>query len=128
MGVPHRLLEDVEFHGYSLPKGLFLIPNLCYLHMNEGVWGDPQNFRPERFLNSDNSQVVRNENLQAFQGGKRVCIGEAVAKDALFLVVVKLFQAFKISTDPDNPEPSFEPDVGLALMPKPYKVKLESRN
>lgn len=26
-------------------------PNLVMLHMDKDIWGDPENFRPERFIN-----------------------------------------------------------------------------
>ena len=28
LGIPHRLLEDDEFHGYFVPKGTSIVPNI----------------------------------------------------------------------------------------------------
>ncbi|CAL8123381.1 unnamed protein product [Orchesella dallaii] len=59
LGLMHELLHDIEFHGYLLPKGLLLIPNMYHVHNDKKIWGDPGNFRPERFLNEDESRVIQ---------------------------------------------------------------------
>jgi len=33
---------------------------LYSVHYNPEIWGDPENFRPERFLSKDGKAVVRN--------------------------------------------------------------------
>ncbi len=66
-GVPHRAMADSEFHGYFIEKDMLIQPNLHFIHFNPEIWGDPENFRPERFLTGDGKKYVRNENLMAFQ-------------------------------------------------------------
>ncbi|CAG7732710.1 unnamed protein product, partial [Allacma fusca] len=43
----HKVSEDIEFHGYSIPKDTMIAPNFYTAHFDEDVWGDPHNFRPE---------------------------------------------------------------------------------
>lgn len=50
LGLGHRTTEDTTLCGFDIPKDSFVLTNLWSLHMDEAVWGDPQNFRPERFL------------------------------------------------------------------------------
>ncbi|XP_035825183.1 cytochrome P450 2G1-like [Aplysia californica] len=57
----HMVTEDTELRGYVIPKGTFVVPNLYSALMDEKVWGDPQNFRPERFLDSQENIVKREE-------------------------------------------------------------------
>lgn len=66
-GVQHRVLADKEFHGYFIPKDAWVQPNLYHIHHDKKIWGDPDNFRPERFLSEDGKKYEKNENLQAFQ-------------------------------------------------------------
>ncbi|CAG7821182.1 unnamed protein product [Allacma fusca] len=51
--VLHKASEDLEFHGFFIPKDTIVLPNFYDAHFDEAGWGDPQNFRPERFLNED---------------------------------------------------------------------------
>lgn len=76
MGVLHRMLKGRTFHGYYLPKDTVIVPNLYACHHNPEIWGDPENFRPERFLSEDGSKVIRNEAFMPFSAGRRVCLGK----------------------------------------------------
>ncbi|CAL8123353.1 unnamed protein product [Orchesella dallaii] len=130
MGIVHELSESIEFQGHTLPKGLLLLPNIYHVHHDEKTWGDPENFRPERFLNPEETEVNKSltENLVPFQAGKRQCVGETLARDVIFLFIVKLFQTYDVLPDPDNPEPNYEPDVGLGLICKPFKVRMQRKS
>lgn len=41
------------------------------MHMDPNIWGDPHQFRPERFLNADGS-VKKDNGVFAFGGGIRI--------------------------------------------------------
>ncbi|CAL8071159.1 unnamed protein product [Orchesella dallaii] len=127
LGVLHELVNDIDFHGYRLPKGLLLIPNMYHIHHDKKIWGDAEKFRPERFLNEDESRVIRSDLLVPFQAGKRQCLGEPLAKDVLFLYTAKIYQHFHTLPDPSNPKPNFEYDDGCVLATKPYRVVVKSR-
>ncbi|KAK7866788.1 hypothetical protein R5R35_004209 [Gryllus longicercus] len=53
MTLPHRALADVEIGGYVIPKDSTVLMSLYSIHMDKEYWGDPKEFRPERFLNPD---------------------------------------------------------------------------
>ncbi len=84
-------------------------------------------FLPERFLGLDGTTVLKKEALVAFQPGKTQCLGEPMTKDVLFLFTTKLFQSFKISPAPGCEVLSFEPEVGLLLLPKAFKLVMHKR-
>jgi cytochrome P450 len=75
-GLIHRCLETKEFHGYTILKGSWILPNIYSVHYNKEIWGDPEVFRPSRFLSKDGLSAVRHEALLPFGTGKRACIGE----------------------------------------------------
>jgi len=43
--------------------------NLYNVHMNQAYWKDPENFRPERFLDSHN-RIIKHEPFMPFSIGK----------------------------------------------------------
>ena len=50
---PHSNNRDVSFRGYVIPKGAFILPNMETVLHDPAEWGDPENFRPERFIGPD---------------------------------------------------------------------------
>ena len=42
--------RDATIGGYTVPKDAWVIPNLYACHHDHDVWGDPDNFRPERWI------------------------------------------------------------------------------
>ncbi len=127
-GAPHTMKSDLIFHGYHLPDKAAIFANLYGVHHDPEIWGDPETFRPERFLNEDGTKFVQNEALIPFAEGKRKCIGENFGKDTLFLFLTSIFQQFNILPDPDKKvKADFEPDFGFLLAPKPFKFVVLSR-
>lgn len=126
-GVPHKALQDKEFHGFLIEKGSFIWQNTQYIHYDRRIWGDPENFRPDRFLSPDGRKYVKSENMQAFQVGRRQCVGETLARDSLFLYLTSLFQEFEMKFNPDEKEPSVDSTETSSRHPLPYEVIMRSR-
>jgi cytochrome P450 family 2 subfamily J len=127
LAVQHRTTEDVNFHGYFIPADTLVVPNLYCAMRDPKVWGDADNFRPERFLSPDEKTVIRHDALIPFSTGKRVCLGETLARDELFLFTTSLFQRFRVGGDPNGPP--LKPDYYMAavLIPKPHNLVLADR-
>lgn len=127
LAVFHSCLEDVTFKGYNIPKDTLVIPNLYCAMRDEKVWGDPDNFRPERFLSSDGKTLVKNEALMPFSTGKRICLGMTLAQDELFLFTSSLFQRFKVGPDPNGEKLTVDYHTASVLVPKPHNLVLHDR-
>lgn len=69
LGLGHRATEDTTYFGFDIPKDTFVMPNLWAMHMDEKFWGDPKNFRPERFITPEGKFDNRNTILP-FGNGK----------------------------------------------------------
>lgn len=124
-GVQHRALEGKEFQGYFIPKDAWIMPNMHYIHHDPKIWGDPENFRPARFI--VDGKYKKSENLIPFQIGRRQCVGETLARDTIFLYLTNIFQRFDISFDPNSPEPNTDSEPNFLLNPKPYNVIMKDR-
>lgn len=128
LGVPHKALVDTTLNGYNIPKDTTLIVNLWAIHQDPKHWENPSEFDPERFLDK-NGNVVNPATMSylPFSAGRRVCLGELLAKAELFLFVAQFLHQFKIENPPGCPHPSLEGDIGMGLKPKPYKVCIKRR-
>ena len=123
----HGTTEDLVFKGYNIPKDTIVFGNLYAVHHSTSIWGDPENFRPERFLSQDGKTVVRNKAWMPFGFGKRVCMGESLARDELFLFFTNLVKQFHISMPADEPKHSL---VGVnhgVLVPEDHNIVVHVR-
>ncbi|XP_005096749.2 vitamin D 25-hydroxylase [Aplysia californica] len=126
LSLTHTATEDTEIKGYVIPKGATVVPNLYSALMDEKVWGDPQNFRPERFLDSQGN-IVKKEELIPFSLGRRVCLGEALAQMELILYLSTMFQRFEfLPADPSN-LPPIKGVFGITMPPEPYQIRCVER-
>ncbi|XP_065352109.1 methyl farnesoate epoxidase-like [Cloeon dipterum] len=130
MAVPHAPLStcntDVSFQGYTIPKNARILMNLSGIHMEPKIWSDPENFRPERFLN-DEGRLLKQESLVPFGLGKRQCLGESLARNNLFLFFTAIMQRFTLSVTPGEEPPSVEPVGGFTLAPKESRATIAPR-
>ena len=62
--------------------------------MDPKSFPEPEKFIPERFLDEDGKFKSRPGEWKPFSAGRRVCVGEAVAKVELHLLLGMLFQKF----------------------------------
>lgn len=67
--IPHRAITDSNLLGFEIKKNYTLLANLKSVHMDKEHWGDPEVFRPERFIN-EKGQFVDDSWLIPFGLGK----------------------------------------------------------
>ncbi|GAB6023744.1 hypothetical protein CHUAL_008500 [Chamberlinius hualienensis] len=125
VSVPHRVMHDTTLCGYNIPKDTMVLPNLRAVHYDQKLWGDPENFRPERFIGS-NGECLKPEYLLPFSIGKRACAGEPLARMELYLYFVSLMQNFTF-LEPEGLELSFESIPGFLRQPKIRLISIKSR-
>nr|XP_019957775.1 PREDICTED: cytochrome P450 2F2-like [Paralichthys olivaceus] len=126
LAVFHKTTKDTQLMGYSLPKGTIVIPNLSSVLFEEGQWKSPHEFNPDNFLN-DQGEFFKPEAFMPFSTGPRVCLGEALARMELFLIVVTLLRKFTFIWPEDAGEPDFTPVFGTTQTPKPFRMKVQLR-
>ncbi|XP_067651858.1 cytochrome P450 2U1-like [Haliotis asinina] len=120
-GLPHTVPHDVQFRGFTFPKGGQVIPMLDSVLQDPDVWGDPDNFRPDRFLD-DSGKIAKKDEFIPFSLGRRVCLGESMARMELFLFLTTMIQRFKF-VPVDGQMPSLDGIMGLTHFPKPFIMK-----
>uniref|UniRef100_A0A4X2KEM6 Cytochrome P450 family 2 subfamily J member 2 n=1 Tax=Vombatus ursinus TaxID=29139 RepID=A0A4X2KEM6_VOMUR len=117
--VPRVATVDTTVAGYYVPKGTMMMTNLTALHRDPNEWATPETFNPEHFL--ENGQFKKRESFLPFSTGKRVCLGELLARTELFLFFTCLLQKFTFQPPP-NTQLSQDFRYGLTLSPVSYKI------
>lgn len=127
-GVAHMAMKDTTLRGYDIPKDTILVLGLDSIHMQKDIWGDPERFRPERFLNYRGELSLSKDVSVPFGAGKRLCAGETFARNTMFLIVSALVQNFNIRQRLGDKLPDMgKRSTGIIISPADYWVKFEPR-
>ncbi|XP_046583891.1 vitamin D(3) 25-hydroxylase-like [Haliotis rubra] len=125
-GMPYTVPCGVKFMGYTFPEGFTIIPMLNSVLHDQTAWGDPQNFRPERFLN-DEGKFQKREEFMPFSIGRRACVGQSLFRMEQFLILTTLIQRFKFFP-PSGTLPFLIGIVSIVDTAPPFKCKVIPRN
>ncbi|XP_078591227.1 cytochrome P450 2U1-like [Branchiostoma floridae x Branchiostoma japonicum] len=126
LSVPHCTSSPTSLQGYDIPAHTQVWVNLWSVHMDPAYWSQPDTFDPGRFLD-DNGRVQVPESFMPFSTGRRICLGEQLAKMELFLFLTSLLQKFTFKLPEGAPVPDMSGEIGVTLLPKPYKLQAISR-
>ncbi|KDE09272.1 hypothetical protein MVLG_00590 [Microbotryum lychnidis-dioicae p1A1 Lamole] len=86
MGLPRLMTQETEVCGEVFKAGTILsVPSYTIHHLNE-VWGDPWEYRPERWL-EQGGKDLETKCLNIFSFGPRSCVGRNVAMMELLIFV-----------------------------------------
>jgi cytochrome P450 len=77
------LQEELRVGSYNLPAGTRVVPSIYLTNRNPRVYEDPEEFRPERFL-QDGPETF---SWIPFGGGIRRCIGASFAQLEMRLIL-----------------------------------------
>ncbi|XP_026686643.1 uncharacterized protein LOC103519287 [Diaphorina citri] len=125
IGVAHRAMKTSRLGSYVIPQDSIILVNLWSIMRDQEHWGDPDVFRPERFIHPTSGEVLYDETLIPFGLGKRRCLGEPMARTSLFIFLSSLLYHFNISIPSDEPLPAVTVLDGVTLAPAPYKAPSE---
>ncbi|KAF0295173.1 Farnesoate epoxidase [Amphibalanus amphitrite] len=123
--VGHSALQDAPLGGYTVAKGSLVLMHLDVVHMDPAYWGDPDTFRPERFINADGT-FRRDEHVIPFGIGRRFCLGESLARMEMFVLFTCLLQRFRFSAAPGQTL-SLESRVAAVRQPNEFFVNIQLR-
>ncbi|KAM4820530.1 cytochrome P450 2W1 [Thomomys bottae] len=85
----------MQLGGYMLPKGTPVIPLLTSVLMDKTQWETPGRFNPGHFLDPE-GRFVKRAAFLPFSTGRRVCVGERLAKMELLQLFAGLLQRFQL--------------------------------
>lgn len=133
-GVPHKLIKDDVYEGVFLQAGTSIHPNQWAIHRDPILYPDPENFRPERWLEPSwptyrepLTQFPNLQNFSAFGFGRRICPGQAIAERSLNIAVARVGWGCTVSKMKGVEVPLYDYTTGLNVQPKKFRFDLEVR-
>ncbi|GJE97963.1 cytochrome P450 [Phanerochaete sordida] len=132
LGIPHRLTVDDEYNGYHIPAGSIVMGNAWAMLHDEAVYPDPEEFKPERYLNDDGSlRADMPYPAETFGHGRRICAGRHFAHDILWLAIAHILTVFKVERPLNDGGQEVTPEVEFTprfiSVPKPFKCRFTPR-
>jgi enediyne biosynthesis protein E7 len=106
---------DDVIDGYTIPAETLLVFSPFLIHRRLDTWVDPERFRPERFINSDEQARISTYSYLPFGGGPRQCIGRQFASLELRLLLPMIYQRFHLEVLEGHP---VEAQALVTLRPK----------
>lgn len=124
---PREAARDIEVGGYTITKGTLVLWSAHLSGRDPDVWDHPLRFEPNRFLDMTEAQrAAADAAWFPFGGGRRNCIGFALAQMELTLLIARFAQRLDV-TPPATGKPG---PVGMVVnRPRggvPFKVTRRS--
>ncbi|XP_069775653.1 cytochrome P450 2K1-like isoform X2 [Narcine bancroftii] len=70
LGIPRSTTIDINFQGYFIPKGTYIVPLLASVLCDKSQWDKPEEFNPGHFLDAAGKFVKRDAFLPFSTGNK----------------------------------------------------------
>nr|ANC33511.1 1,3,5-trihydroxyxanthone synthase [Hypericum perforatum] len=88
--LPRYSSEACTIGGYYVPKGTMLLVNVWTMHRDPKLWDEPNEFKPERFVEGDLEGYL----YQPFGHGRRICPGAGMGTHIVCETLGMLVQCF----------------------------------
>lgn len=140
-GVAHECEADDWYRGYFIPKGTRILPLDWAFLRNPVKYPDPENFRPERWLEAGwptfqepLTKFPTIKGMTSFGWGQRQCLGQSITQDETVVASGGLLWAFNLKRkrDPETGEeievPLNKSNSLLIIKPDAFEMAFEPRS
>ncbi|KAG1824835.1 cytochrome P450 [Suillus subaureus] len=126
LGFAHCASADIVYKGMCIPEGAIVFGNHWAISRDPSVYPDPDQFDPERWLNSE-GKIRDDIKFPSYGFGRRICPGRHIADRSVFINIALLLWSFKITQDPENPIDDMGFVDGVIAHPKPFAAHFQPR-
>lgn len=96
---PRIAKSPIKIAGIKFDAETIFMPSLYLVHYQEDLYPDPEQFKPQRFLEKQYSP----SEYFAFGGGSRRCLGYALALLEMKLVIATVISKYQLASSDDKP-------------------------
>ncbi|XP_023402679.2 cytochrome P450 2C19-like isoform X1 [Loxodonta africana] len=122
MSLPRRVTRDIKFRNCLIPKGTTILTALSSVLHDNKEFPNPEMFDPGHFLD-ESGNFKKSDYFMPFSAGKRMCLGEGLARVELFLFLTTILQKFTLKPLVDPKHIDTTPVTnGLASVPPSYQL------
>lgn len=100
--LPREAMEDCQIQGYHILKKTRVIINFWAISRDPNFWEAPEEFRPERFLDSPLDFKGNDFQFIPFGAGRRICPGLHFATSTVELALANLVHQFDWELPPGS--------------------------
>ncbi|XP_012780921.2 cytochrome P450 2C18-like isoform X3 [Ochotona princeps] len=120
--LPHAVTSDIKFRSYLIPKGTTVMTSLTSVLHDSREFPNPEIFDPDHFLD-ESGNFKKSDYFVPFSTGKRMCVGEGLARMELFLFLTSILQNFRLKPLVDPKDIDSTPIAsGFGHVPPSYQL------
>ncbi|XP_041025936.1 cytochrome P450 77A1 [Juglans microcarpa x Juglans regia] len=127
----HAATKETKLGGYTIPEDASVEFYTAWLTEDPSMWKDPDEFRPERFLDGDGVDVdvtgTRSVRMVPFGAGRRICPAMTLGTLHVNLLLARMVHAFKWLPVPGAPPDPTETFAFTVVMKDPLKAMIMPR-
>lgn len=122
-----KCTEDTQIGDWIVPKGMNVSIQIYDIHYSKEIYGDPENFRPDRWKKEESKKYPFGS-WMPFSMGPRVCIGNEFSLMEQRILLANIILNFKISKVNPKDYPQVDSSSTLFQAAKNIPLKFESLN
>ena len=122
-GILREVAMDIEHDGMLIPKGSTAI--IHYYTMFRSTISRPDEFLPDRWDETHPEYLTLKNLFEPFGGGKRTCMGKALALLEIKIVLSSLFRSFDVTLA--NKDQAVDSDYFLSMKAVGVNINVTKR-
>eukprot|EP01080_Neovahlkampfia_damariscottae_P006141 gene6141-10149_t len=119
---PKVTSKDTYLGDYFIPKGSYVSVSVIDVHMNEEIYENPEEFRPERWEKNAKKKIPHYAWIP-FSSGPRICIGNNFSMMEQKIFFTELLMKYEITLV--DPSVSIEVSSNSSILQSPKSVSVK---
>ncbi|KAJ4877922.1 Cytochrome P450 71B4 [Raphanus sativus] len=122
--LPRETMSQIKIQGYDIPPKTILVINAWSIGRDPKYWKDPEEFIPERFIDSHVDYRGQSFEFLPFGSGRRICPGLASAISSIELGLLNLLYYFDWSMPEEKKDIWTWKKLVLSLLSRKFLLSL----